>query len=88
MKEQQWAENVQQKAEKVSKEKYYVPKLIKELFWNLKVAQNDINDEGINHGFIKAQEKKTEHYSEKMRNKLLEEAKMQQKVNIKKFVQS
>ena len=88
MKEQQRAESVQQKAEKIPKEKYFVPKLIKELFWNLKVAQNDINDEGINHGFIKAQEKKMVHYSEKVRNKLLQEAKMQQKMDIKKFVQS
>jgi hypothetical protein len=65
-----------------------VPKLIKELFWNLKVAQNDINEDGINHNFLKAEAKRTEHYSEKARNKLLEEAKMQQKVDIRKFVQS
>jgi hypothetical protein len=51
--------NGQNKAEQTAKEKYYVPKLIKELFWNLKVAQNDINDEGINHSFLKAEEKRT-----------------------------
>jgi len=49
----------QNQAEKTAKEKYYVPKLIKELFWNLKVAQSDINDEGINHNFLKAEEKRT-----------------------------
>jgi len=37
---------------------------------------------------LKAEEKRTEHYSEKVRNKLLEVAKIQQKANIKKFVQS
>lgn len=59
MKDELTARSSQNEAEQPAKEKYYVPKLIKELFWNLKMAHDDANDEGINHNFLEAEKERT-----------------------------
>jgi hypothetical protein len=50
-----WSERSYQTA----KDKYYVPKLLKEHFLNLKVTNYNINNQGANHSILKAEENKT-----------------------------